>query len=186
MANLESRQTFTNEPISPRQWPFGMHLEGGCLCGSVRYVISGDPSLEETPCLCHCRICQRASGAPAVAWATFAVVVPRCRCSLIALSCRFGAAPEANPTDVPQQDDFKLTKGRPQAYHSTPQGVRQFCGQCGTQLTFQALSRPVLHVTLASLDTADALQPEAHLWTTSKRAYTRTGDLPSFTEKRPT
>ena len=51
-----------------------MHLEGGCLCGSVRYVVNGMPVAEESPCLCHCRICQRASGAPVVAWATFPMV----------------------------------------------------------------------------------------------------------------
>jgi len=38
---------------------------GGCLCGDVRYRITGEP-LATT--LCHCRSCRLASGAPAVAW----------------------------------------------------------------------------------------------------------------------
>ncbi|SFR94568.1 Uncharacterized conserved protein [Dyella sp. OK004] len=43
-------------------------IEGGCLCGAVRYRTSGAP-LART--LCHCRSCRRASGAAAVAWVVF-------------------------------------------------------------------------------------------------------------------
>jgi hypothetical protein len=35
--------------------------EGGCLCGAVRYAFTGDPLLVG---LCHCRNCQKQSGAP--------------------------------------------------------------------------------------------------------------------------
>lgn len=43
-------------------------VEGGCLCGAVRYVASGEAT---NRCYCHCRSCRLASGAPYVAWATF-------------------------------------------------------------------------------------------------------------------
>ena len=42
--------------------------EGGCLCGAVRYRVSGEPV---TTTLCHCRSCRRASGGTNVAWAVF-------------------------------------------------------------------------------------------------------------------
>lgn len=42
--------------------------EGGCLCGAVRYRVSGDPVATT---LCHCRSCRRASGGTNVAWAVF-------------------------------------------------------------------------------------------------------------------
>ena len=42
---------------------------GGCLCGSVRYEITGPVS---NPCFCHCATCRRATGAPMVPWGTFA------------------------------------------------------------------------------------------------------------------
>ena len=42
--------------------------EGGCLCGAVRYGVSGDPVATT---LCHCRSCRRASGGTNVAWAVF-------------------------------------------------------------------------------------------------------------------
>jgi hypothetical protein len=42
-----------------------MGLQGGCMCGAVRYEASGAVS---NPTLCHCVDCRRASGAPALAW----------------------------------------------------------------------------------------------------------------------
>lgn len=43
-------------------------VEGGCLCGAVRYRAGGEAS-DVTHC--HCTICRRASAAPFVPWATF-------------------------------------------------------------------------------------------------------------------
>lgn len=41
--------------------------DGGCLCGAVRYRISGDPRVVSH---CHCSLCRRVSGAPYVTWLT--------------------------------------------------------------------------------------------------------------------
>ena len=43
-------------------------IEGGCLCGAIRYVARGRPTVSM---ICHCRSCCRAAGAPVVAWVTF-------------------------------------------------------------------------------------------------------------------
>ena len=53
------------------QQPEGMtgRYSGGCLCGAVRFEVSGPGS---NLCYCHCNSCRRAAGAPAVAWGTFA------------------------------------------------------------------------------------------------------------------
>lgn len=40
-------------------------IDGGCLCGAVRYRATGEPQARS---LCHCRSCRKASGAPTVAW----------------------------------------------------------------------------------------------------------------------
>lgn len=45
------------------------NLDGGCLCGSVRYRVTAPPV---AVAYCHCPSCRRASGAPATAWAMFA------------------------------------------------------------------------------------------------------------------
>ena len=43
-------------------------LEGGCLCGALRFRVSGEARHRA---YCHCRSCRLATGAPFVAWATF-------------------------------------------------------------------------------------------------------------------
>ena len=41
---------------------------GGCLCGAIRYIARGAPTVSM---ICHCNSCCRAAGAPVVAWLTF-------------------------------------------------------------------------------------------------------------------
>jgi len=41
---------------------------GGCLCGNIRFTVTGKPTF---PHLCSCRMCQTWSGAPTVAWVEF-------------------------------------------------------------------------------------------------------------------
>lgn len=45
-----------------------MNYNGHCLCGAIKYQISGSPI---SVALCHCKDCRRSAGAPAVAWAMF-------------------------------------------------------------------------------------------------------------------
>ncbi|QKY10816.1 GFA family protein [Janthinobacterium lividum] len=42
---------------------------GGCLCGAVRFEVTGEGG---NPHSCSCRNCQQHTGAPAVAWVEFA------------------------------------------------------------------------------------------------------------------
>ncbi len=39
---------------------------GGCQCGAVRYELAAPP---DSACICHCRMCQKASGQPFMAFA---------------------------------------------------------------------------------------------------------------------
>ncbi len=43
-------------------------IEGGCMCGDVRYRATVKP-MHST--VCHCSDCRRATGAQSVAWLTF-------------------------------------------------------------------------------------------------------------------
>jgi hypothetical protein len=40
-------------------------IEGGCLCGEVRYRVEGTPT---SISICHCQSCRRAGGSPAMSW----------------------------------------------------------------------------------------------------------------------
>ena len=42
-------------------------IEGGCLCGALRYRIEGEPLVSST---CQCRSCRRAAAAAIVPWIT--------------------------------------------------------------------------------------------------------------------
>jgi hypothetical protein len=126
-------------------------VEGGCLCGAVRYRITGRPSVSS---ICHCRSCARASGAPAVAWVTFA------------------------------RQEVSFVRGQPVAYPSSPPVVRTFCGACGTALTYEHAARAAeVDVTTRTLDDPDLFPPAYHSWMAHAARWDRPGDgLPQFQE----
>ena len=45
-----------------------VHLEGGCLCGSIRFRVSQQPLWPHT---CSCTICRKHSGALTLSWVEF-------------------------------------------------------------------------------------------------------------------
>lgn len=69
----------TNGPLASRTWKPSRHkwrlhdmetnLQGGCLCGAIRYCVSG-PAIDIGSC--HCRTCRRVSSAPELPFAQFA------------------------------------------------------------------------------------------------------------------
>ena len=44
-------------------------IQGGCMCGAVRYSATTTPA---NSMVCHCQSCRRATAAPVTAWLTFA------------------------------------------------------------------------------------------------------------------
>ena len=134
--------------------PSPLPLEGGCLCGAVRYRISAKPRHAD---YCHCRMCQRSTGAPVVPWLTVA------------------------------SEAFAWTTGEPAVYRSSPKAERLFCPVCGTQLAFRELAEPDhLDVTVASLDDPAAIRPSHHIWTASRISWFDTADdLPRYPERGP-
>jgi hypothetical protein len=124
--------------------------EGGCLCGAVRYRVDGPPLRAG---YCHCRMCQRAAGAPVTAWGIWPA------------------------------DRFAWSRGEPGTFASSAKGQRSFCQGCGSSLAFvDPGDRTVVEVTLASLDDPAAFPPEEHIWTTSRVRWLEIGDkLPRHT-----
>jgi hypothetical protein len=106
-----------------------VRLTGGCQCGAIRYVVTKQP---ERPCICHCRMCQKAGGN---AFGIFAGV-----------ETRF----------------FELTRGTPASFRTSDEADRLFCSNCGTQLAWKALGRDWISMTIGSFDNPVALKPIRH------------------------
>ena len=130
--------------------------EGGCACGTVRYALRSAPF---DAGWCHCRICQRVSGAPAMVFASV-------------------------PTG-----DFAFIAGaeRVKRFASSEFGHRQFCGDCGSPLTIAVEFQPVtIDFAIATLDDPDAVAPGFHIFRASRVAWFETADdLPRHERFRP-
>ena len=118
--------------------------EGGCLCGAVRYRLGSTPF----DCgYCHCRLCQAASGAPVLAFATVPLA------------------------------DFEVSGGKPRRFRSSDFGERWFCGDCGTQLCMRGDHQPdTIDVTIGSLDRPERVPPEFHILCRSSVPWFETSD----------
>jgi hypothetical protein len=93
---------------------------GGCQCGAVRYAFY--VPLENAH-VCHCRMCQRATGG------VFAALA--------------GSAP----------GNFAWTRGTPSFFASSNLAQRGFCQQCGTPLSFKYdIAEARMYATIGSLD----------------------------------
>jgi hypothetical protein len=113
---------------------------GGCLCGHIRYRSSGRPS---RPHFCSCRMCQRASGAPIVAWVDFQ------RATLV----------------------FDGPGGEPALYRSSEKAQRGFCPQCGGAICSLDDGSDKICMTVATLDDPDAIVPVSQSFPDSAPAW---------------
>lgn len=130
--------------------------QGGCACGAVRYALKSAPF---DAGWCHCRICQRVSGGPAMVFATVPV------------------------------DDMVFIAGAEAVgtVRLTPFGRRRFCARCGTPLTIEVDYQPeTIDFPVATLDDPDAVAPGFHIFRASKIAWFETADdLPRHERFRP-
>jgi hypothetical protein len=93
---------------------------GGCQCGAVRYAFYAP--LENSH-VCHCLMCQRATGGV------------------------FAALAGGSPAN------FAWTRGEPAFYASSSLAKRGFCRDCGTPLSFKYETPEArIYTTIGSLD----------------------------------
>lgn len=104
-------------------------MTGGCQCGRIRYEarIDGDAAY-----LCHCRMCQRATGGVSIAFRNIA------------------------------RRDVTWTTREPDRYRSSPFAQRGFCSGCGTPLTYEADDHAGLDLTVGSFDDPFRFRPVSH------------------------
>ena len=117
-------------------------LTGGCQCGAVRYAMH--VAQVEKPHVCHCRMCQRATGG------VFAALA--------------GCA----------KDRLEWTRGQPAFFASSNLAKRGYCKDCGTPLTFSYdLPEARIYVTIGSLDDPERAAIEIQYGIESKLSWVR-------------
>ena len=118
-------------------------LKGSCLCGAIGFTI--DVPVTELRA-CHCRNCQKASGAA-------------------------GSVNAVVPSSA-----FNVTKGTPKRYTAVADSGRTlhryFCADCGSPIYSQRETTPETVVVRAgALDDAGDMKIAANIWTESARPW---------------
>jgi hypothetical protein len=124
-------------------------LAGGCQCGAVRFAVSAAPLRVS---ICHCRMCQKASGAPFAALA-----------------------------DIPLEH-FSWTRGKPAAFRSSSIAERDFCAACGTPLSYRLIGGAKIEVMTGAFDRPDRVVPTLQFGSESRLGWVvAIANLPSQT-----
>ncbi len=111
-------------------------LRGGCLCGAVRYGCDAEPLLTG---LCHCRHCQKQTGAP------FSIVIGVQQGSLRIERGTLGTFMDQGDSGQPVE--------------------RSFCQRCGSPIRSYCASMPTLEfIKAGTLDDTSWLQPTMEIW----------------------
>ena len=117
------------------------NIEGGCLCGRVRYSSSAEPAMQV---ICHCKTCQKNSGSAY----SVNVAVPAESLSVVGDSLK---------TYI----DHSGASGKPFERH--------FCGHCGSHVYAGGEAYgPLSFIKAGTLDDAGWLQPDLHIWCVEK------------------
>jgi hypothetical protein len=132
-------------------------LDGGCLCGAVRYTSEAEPVLTA---VCHCAGCQKQTSSAF----SILVAVPK---GTLRLEGRDLAAYEG--------------------VGETGQPVtRRFCPECGSPVVSYVSAAPDLEwIKAGTLDDLSWYEPQMHIWCGSAQPWVRIDDaLPRY-EKNP-
>lgn len=120
------------------------NIEGGCLCGSIRYSIDEEPTVTA---ICYCKNCQKQSGSG------YSIVFS-VNSSSVTLT--------GETIDYPDRADSGSTV------------MRRFCGRCGSPLISEISARPGVTVIKAgTLDDSSWLKPQLQVWCKSAPAWIR-------------
>jgi hypothetical protein len=124
-------------------------LTGGCQCGAIRFALTTAPTRVS---ICHCRMCQKASGAP---FASFA--------------------------DIPSAN-FSWTRGTPSSFKSSSVAERDFCAACGTPLSYRKIGADNIEIMTGAFDRPDRMVPTLQFGTESRLGWVgNINNLPSKT-----
>ena len=127
-------------------------IEGGCMCGKVRYSAEAEPIFQG---LCHCKNCQKFTGS------SFSVVL---------------AIPTPTLTVTGELKTYDAKGDSGQGIHSS------FCPNCGSPVIDQAdVMQGVTMIRAGSLDDQSWLKPTMEIYCDSKMPWVSLGGgLQSF------
>jgi hypothetical protein len=131
-------------------------IEGGCLCGNVRYSASGDPVFVG---VCHCRDCQKFTGSAFAAL----VLVPKEALTLEGKLKTFSSiGGSGNPI------------------------LRHFCPECGSSVAEEPGARPgVVVLNVGTFDDPAIAKPGREIFREDALSWVHVdGEIPRFA-KRP-
>ena len=111
---------------------------GGCQCGEVRYALYSEPF---NPHVCHCRMCQKASGGAFMAFASVNL------------------------------ENFAWTHGAPAIFKSSLVAERGYCRDCGTPLSYRNIENSWISLSIGGFDSPDAVQPALQLGAESRLSW---------------
>jgi hypothetical protein len=121
-------------------------ITGRCLCGRVRYTVTGEPAFSG---LCHCRNCQRYTGS------AFETVI---------------AFPSSSVSVQGELKTFEDTGD------SGKRVYRRFCPNCGSGIIAEADMLPGVRLVLAgTLDDLAAFKPTMDVYWSSAQPWVQTG-----------
>lgn len=121
-----------------------MH-ECGCLCGAVRYRVTGEPAVAG---VCHCTFCKRGTGS------AFRVVA------------LFDAAAVQSIQGVTKVYEYHSDE-------SNRWARLEFCPTCGTTVTYTAEWIPGIRgISVGTFDDPNWIKPTRHVWTRSALHWT--------------
>lgn len=131
-----------------------VNASGGCLCGAVRYRLSGEPAMVA---VCHCSTCQKNSGT--------------------AFSTNI-----AMPEGTVEITGDSLTTYEQRADTDGPPFFRSFCSRCGSPISGHGEAYPaIVFIKAGTLDDPSWVKPTAHIWHAEKQPWVKIAeDEPRF------
>jgi len=116
-------------------------IEGGCLCGAVRYRSEAEPVMQV---ICHCKTCQKNSGS------AFSMNVAVPQESLV-----------VEGEVLRSYNDHSGASGQP--------FYRHYCSACGLHVySHGSAYGTIAFIKAGTLDDATWLAPTMHIWTAEK------------------
>lgn len=120
-------------------------LQGGCLCGELRYTVTALPFAAD---YCHCRMCQKSTGAAVSAWMDF------------------------KAKQVLWDNSTAL-----QEYASSENARRGFCSRCGSTISYRNVRHAdYFSLAITSLDDPNQVRPTYHIHTDSQLCWFNISD----------